>query len=344
MATTSIRARIYATSSYDKAKDVDVIFEISNTGNVDVYVLKWNTPLEGLRSDCLEVIHNRKFVPYDGILVKRGLPTQENYVEVKVGQTVSVKVDVAEGYDLSKKGTVSIAFNSENLVVIPATEAVSDAEFTTAVQAKKRRKIDNKPARFKVDGNTKRKTVGQSYRIGKKKVKIALASDADATALDPQIVDAANDAEKNSAIKAHHDGYTLVVESLGALANDARYKEWFGAHTPSRLSTVKTNYDKVKKRMETVRFTYYCHGSACRPGDFAYTTHGNDKIWLCSAFRNAQPTGPDSKAGTIVHEHTHATSSTEDIVYGRNNCRSLARSTPDDAINNADNYEYYSKG
>ncbi|MDE3251081.1 MAG: peptidase M35, partial [Bacteroidota bacterium] len=96
---------------------------------------------------------------------------------------------------------------------------------------------------------------------------------------------------------------------------------------------------------ETTPFTYDLTGSNCMPGAYAATTKGGDTIWICTGFWNAPATGTDSKAGTLVHEHSHASAGTEDLGgYGRTNCQSLAATKPDDAIKNADNYEYFAGG
>jgi len=67
----------------------------------------------------------------------------------------------------------------------------------------------------------------------------------------------------------------------------------------------------------------------------------------------ASSTGADSLAGVLVHELSHNICDTDDVelkapspnagepCYGKTDCKWLAEHVPDDAINNADNYEYY---
>ncbi|HBI44476.1 MAG TPA: hypothetical protein DDY78_16735, partial [Planctomycetales bacterium] len=71
---------------------------------------------------------------------------------------------------------------------------------------------------------------------------------------------------------------------------------------------------------------------------------GDTTIWFCGAFWAAPATGADSKAGTVVHEHSHSDANTDDLTYGQTNARALATSKPDQAVRNADNYEYYAGG
>ena len=134
------------------------------------------------------------------------------------------------------------------------------------------------------------------------------------------------------------------MAAFSGLVNDARYKEWFGVHTTTRFNKVKSNYTSVKTRMESVQFTYNLTRSGCGSGVYAYTYKGTSTIWFCDQFWAAPALGTDSKAGTVLHEHTHSDASTDDNVYGQPGCRRLAISNPNKAVANADSHEYYGKG
>jgi len=66
-------------------------------------------------------------------------------------------------------------------------------------------------------------------------------------------------------------------------------------------------------------------------------------------FTSAVPSGtsltPDSRAGTLIHESSHFTANgaTHDHVYGQENAKNLATSNPSQAIDNADNHEYFAE-
>ena len=96
--------------------------------------------------------------------------------------------------------------------------------------------------------------------------------------------------------------------------------------------------------MQTTTFTYDLTGSGCGGSVYAYTYKGTTTVWMCDAFWSAPATGTDSKAGTVLHELTHAVAYTDDIAYGQANCRELAVNNPDKAVQNADNHEYYAGG
>jgi hypothetical protein len=152
-------------------------------------------------------------------------------------------------------------------------------------------------------------------------------------------------AEQRQAVtSAHQDARQLCASVLARLANDNRYKEWFGAHTAVRFAKVTDNYSRIASRMDATTFTYDLTLTGCDAGVFAYTHKGGTTIWLCQGFWNAPSTGEDSRPGTLVHEHSHASAGTDDLAYGSSNARQLATATPDKAIRNADNHEYYAEG
>ncbi|KAG8684904.1 hypothetical protein FRC09_015075, partial [Ceratobasidium sp. 395] len=68
-------------------------------------------------------------------------------------------------------------------------------------------------------------------------------------------------------------------------------------------------------------------------------------IFLCGVFFQAPETGTDSKAGTIVHESSHFTvnGGVSDHVYGQDGAKALAKSDPNQAVDNADSHEYFAE-
>src|SRR5215471_10018034 len=92
---------------------------LTNTSNKNLSVLTWNTPLDALVTDCLEVTVNGKKVEYDGPLVKRGTPTAKDYVTIKAGQSVETKFPLSAAYDTSKPGTYEVKLKSPIPDIIP---------------------------------------------------------------------------------------------------------------------------------------------------------------------------------------------------------------------------------
>ena len=112
----AIGVKIYAQDSYKNDEEANLVFEVTNlTGNT-IHILKWNTPLEGLNSPCLDVKAGNKKIEYDGIMIKRGSPQEQDFYTLKPGESVSNKIDLTEAYDISTTGTIKVKFNAEKFV------------------------------------------------------------------------------------------------------------------------------------------------------------------------------------------------------------------------------------
>lgn len=85
---------------------------------------------------------------------------------------------------------------------------------------------------------------------------------------------------------------------------------------------------------------------SCKKRYYAYVYPNQPyKVYLCNIFWLAPPVNRDSQAGTLVHEVSHfdVVAATDDFVYGENLAKNLALTNPDQAINNADNHEYFAE-
>jgi hypothetical protein len=80
-------------------------FVLANPSQAPVWVLKWNTPLEGWRGSIFTVTGpDGTELPYTGPMVKRGDPGRDEYVQIAPAAEVAAVVDLANVYDLSKSG------------------------------------------------------------------------------------------------------------------------------------------------------------------------------------------------------------------------------------------------
>ncbi|QRV77969.1 peptidyl-Lys metalloendopeptidase [Ceratobasidium sp. AG-Ba] len=142
-----------------------------------------------------------------------------------------------------------------------------------------------------------------------------------------------------------------VAEANAYLASissgTARYTTWFGSFRASRYDTVVSHFNRIGT--DATATNYDCTACRTEPGiNFATTFAYVDpslpgKINLCGQFWSAPITGTDSRAGTIVHENSHFTvnGGTDDHAYGQNDSQALAKSNPAQAVDNADNHEYF---
>jgi Lysine-specific metallo-endopeptidase len=335
-----IGVHLYSHSSYRISEPINIIFELTNHTRTLVYILPWGTPLEGLRSNCLEVLKRGKLVSYDGIMSKKALPRKGNFIALKPGQSIQHKVELSHAYNLSGPGPVVVSFNKSKLVYFTGR----------SISKSKKLSVQIKPASFTVTGKQKKPTLGEiARRFAIKTKKIIPASrQLSALALNfraPQFVNGTAE-QQSIVLTAHQNGASLASQALGNLANDNNYKQWFGSYTDDRFGTVQNEFQAIVDDFRNRDFTYNLTGNGCADGDFAYTTRGDSTVYVCSRFWDAPATGTDSQAGTMVHEHSHASANTDDDPDGKGMvaCRQLAADNPDNAIRNADNLEYYSKG
>ncbi|CAA7264262.1 unnamed protein product [Cyclocybe aegerita] len=113
-------------------------------------------------------------------------------------------------------------------------------------------------------------------------------------------------------------------------STSSRYTTWFGTYIA--VSAISNN--------TLSSFTYDC--TCTKSNVYAYVyPNVFGRIYLCGAFWNAPFTGTDSQAGTIVHESSHfdANGGTRDYAYGKSACKSLAISSPETAVKNADSHD-----
>lgn len=83
-------------------------FMLANRTDAPLWVLRWNTPLEGWKGTILTVTSNGTEIPYQGPMLKRGDPSQEDYVEIPAGEIASATVDLAEVYEIRQPGRYEV--------------------------------------------------------------------------------------------------------------------------------------------------------------------------------------------------------------------------------------------
>lgn len=83
-------------------------FSLSNRTAAPLWVLRWNTPLEGWKGTILTVTANGTEIPYQGPMLKRGDPGREDYVEIPAGESASATVDLSQVYEVSQPGRYEV--------------------------------------------------------------------------------------------------------------------------------------------------------------------------------------------------------------------------------------------
>lgn len=96
----SLRYFLYAQSSYVQGGPVIIGFSIENLSSNDLWILKWYTPLEGIKGKIFEVKCDGVDIPYEGRLMKRGQPERDDYVCIYARDSAHTEFDLSSAYTL----------------------------------------------------------------------------------------------------------------------------------------------------------------------------------------------------------------------------------------------------
>jgi len=302
---------------------------VKNNSSTAIKVLKWNTILESKINDNLfEVKLNGEKVQYLGRKVKRPLPKESDYINLFAGEEKHITIDLSKYYKMDKKGTYSINYKGNF-------------------------KFSLKESKFFKKGNFKQ--IFKNLKIRSKSVELSYTPKSSTTAdSDIQAKVAPDytlcDTSERNIINNAHDEAIRISQIASNDINNAlnptsapRYSQWFGSANSSRQSVVKNNFFKIYDALENKQVRFSCD---CNENWYAFVYPSEPyTIYLCNAYWSANATGTDSQAGTLVHEMSHFTvvAGTDDYVYGQTEAKNLAISNPSQAINNADNHEYFAE-
>ncbi|MBS1795747.1 MAG: peptidase M35 [Acidobacteria bacterium] len=293
---------------------------ITNTTRGELRILRWFTPSDGVKENLFRVTVYGKEVEYLGPDYKRPEPTAKDYITLRPGESLDATVDLSGYYDFTDSGYYAVEYNADALNLFtnqPNMFAKPEALKSEAVEAW----VEGREVRVG-DGATADSVVGSTSFTG------------------------CSTSRQSSLNTARNNAYTYASNALGYLnagTTGSRYTTWFGTYSSSRYSTVRSHFSSISNAMNNAAVNFNC---TCTDSAYAYVYPTQPyKIYLCNAFWSAPSTGTDSKAGTLVHEMSHfnVVASTDDWAYGQTAAKSLARSNPSRAIDNADSHEYFAE-
>ncbi|KAL1951282.1 hypothetical protein VTO73DRAFT_431 [Trametes versicolor] len=317
--------KVSGPEAVDGVDNLKVTTTLVNTGDETLKLL--NDPrgaLHTLPANTFDIVADSGASPsFTGVKVKyvpsvAAKGTDESLFTVLApGESVSVVHDLSAAYNFTTSGASTYTVEPSNLFhfVDPTTsepvEIRADAEAHVAA----------------VSG---RLAIARRSQFSKRETYVGCST-----------------SQKSALTTAAPNALTYATNAKSYLtANTAattRYTTWFGAYTTARHSTVLSHFTNLAGNSYST-FTYDCTCTDSGvyafvdPSDFGYIT-------LCGAFWDAPATGTDSKAGTLIHESSHFTKNggTDDVVYGQSAAKSLAKSSPAQAITNADSHEYFAE-
>ncbi|HEX4966059.1 MAG TPA: M35 family metallo-endopeptidase [Thermoanaerobaculia bacterium] len=336
--TTTIESQ---TNNVGVADDVNVRITYRNDSAEDVYLLRWQTALQGIEGNLFEVRVDGQPVPYTGRLYKRGTPQASDYIRIPAGGSRSADVELTQVYDFSRTGEYTLRYK------VAVQDALRADGFAKVAGLDELRSLESNVLFLGVERNERNQRAIAAIET---LVQIDEAARIGTKALAPSYVSCSS-SRQNSLVTALSNAQAISLKARDYLNNlptasrstDAAYKTWFGAYTSSRYSGVQSDYVNLYSTFVNQAFTFYCD---CTDSSYAYVFANQPyKVHLCGAFWNAPSLGIDSKAGTLVHETSHFTvvAGTQDYAYGQTACKSLATSNPAHAVHNADSHEYFAE-
>jgi peptidyl-Lys metalloendopeptidase len=309
-----------------------VRFTVRNTSSSAVNVLSRDLPQARESGAILAVTRDGVSVPYRGRLVKFAAPTAADYTRIPAGGTYAATVSLANDYDLSRPGTFTVALASTRVRALTgAPTALHDTLQVTTNRVTVRTRVG-------IRGTGRLSSVAPTTT---ERVRLATAAavsityrgctSSEQTALKQAVSNAAQFSQKSEA--------WLAANPSGGGA----YATWFGTYSSSRFTRVASVYSRITSELTSKTVTLDCTSNE----DYYAYVYPDEPyiIYLCNAFWTAPATGTDSKAGTLIHESSHFTvnGGTDDHAYGQTAAKQLARSNPGNAVDNADNYEYFAE-
>ena len=330
-------ATIKCSRWYKMGEEITCQFSITNNHPVDYHVLKWFTPLEGLEYAYVSITKDGNVLPYDGVMIKRGRPGATEYQLLRAGHTITTKIDLSVAYAIEEVGQYTVQMQTQLYYRREALGAASSADIKQTLES-------TMSSTFQVlEGESPRKTLGQIHRQ-KATITQEAGTQQSGNPRNPKFTKGTA-AERALTKEIHRASYHYISAAGDDISdNRGHYVSWFGALNAGRIRKVKQVFQGMKNALETDIITYIFDDPRCKPDVYAFTYKDSRKIYLCDAYvRSANILGIDTKLCTIVHELSHAVMSTDDNGYGRLTCLNLAKSNPNEAINNGDSYCYFAE-
>lgn len=348
----AFECRLTSAGRYRLGEPITVEFEIRNAGSETCRILTWDTPLGGDPLNFLTVTCDDVELQYDGRLVKRGNPAEDDYITLEPGASRSVEADISHLYPIDVPGEYAATLTTMLADVYPVTGR-SDPD-TRNRPEQQSHPLDEAIVTFVVEsGATPKMTAGQAARLAELERSGGLAVRTGSSPINPVIIGGTKQLRSQTRA-AHWDMLGQAATARDALSRTSiganpTYRKWFGKDGkffpwgPNRSTWVKGIFDNIRDIPNHV-FPFPTYDLTCTSGDFGYTYSGAWTVWLCRAYRNAKPIGFDSKRSTLTHEWSHARGYTDNHnVNNATEAEKLALNDPARAVTCAFNCEYFSE-
>ncbi len=294
-----------APSAIAAARDaVNVTFTMTNVAGHPVRVLRYETPLDGIKEDLFRVSRDGTATAYLGRHYKWAAPEAADFVTLDDGQSVSATVDLATAYDFAATGSYTVGYGA-------AHDTTSNLVAGVTVQVEGRGFVVPGAA----PGSQLTTTGCSSSRITALTTAYSSARTMAASAL----------------------SYLTNTTPSATL----RYTTWFGAFTSARWTTARSHFSAISQRLSNEVADCTCTDSAYAyvyPSQ-PYKIYLCNAFW--SAPNTGTDSRAGTLIHEMSHFTVVA--GTDDNAYGQSACKKLARSNPTRALDNADSHEYFAE-
>jgi len=300
------------TSALAAKDDVQVTVTFTNVSGHAVSLLNRNTPVDGIKNELFNITRDGQAVAYIGRDYKWAAPEASDFITLGAGESLTRTVSLAGSYEFLQTGNYSISY----------AEAIHGGVTQFASNS----------VSVWVEGRANVLPEESGERI----VSELALSTTGCTSSQASGVSSGFSGAKTYAANA-------LTYLNGTPSATARFTTWFGTYSSTNWSTIKSHYSSISSAFNNQAVVVSC---ACTDSAYAYVYPTQPyKIYVCNAFWSAPTTGTDSKSGTLVHEMSHfnVTASTDDWAYGQTAAKSLAKSNPTKARDNADSHEYFAE-
>lgn len=332
----ALQTQLSPADAFSDDQRITVRLTFKNTSNEDVYLLAYETPLRGIERDIFVVELDGERMPYTGIVAFRAAPTKEDWIQLAPGTEISEVIDISGAYDTRRKGTYTVRYNAVQQIhqgTLPTALSAPDAQSPEVNSQYVGRGVSSQSVAITISGTPESKSDADPFvkpDVERDPVSADQFEWPTATygCQSPSVITSAQSTARSRAQRAYN----------AATSFNSWYQTWFG-NSPSSVSTVRSRFSNAYNRLGQ-NVDYYCGSYApyCSAGVVAYTYKTtSNRVYLCTAFWNYS-----NKGHVIGHEayHWNTVAGADDVTYGSSQCQSLARSRPNDALRNADNYAY----
>ena len=242
-------------------------FEFTNNANEDLYLLKRNTPLEGLYSQFLSVSLDGRPLEYEGIFAFRLPPTKDEFVLLKAGESISATIQITDIFRIDTDGLYTVQYSRP-------LQYLSVNEMSAMSIDQLRESIVRKSIQLYLEDT---RLLFKPSRPSKKPSSIKVQSCSTATFLN-------GDRENEETLKVHQKICAGADTAKANVKNNKDYKTWFGQYSSYRAYKVRHTYYLIKDLLQRNDIEYYNNGPKCEGNTIAYATVYWPTIYLCDKY------------------------------------------------------------